>query len=71
MISKGLDFDKVSVVGILNADSMLNYPDFRAYRTIILYDESGEWTSRQKGRQGLGNSTDKESRVTCYSAGGA
>ena len=31
MISKGLDFDKVSVVGILNADAMLNYPDFRAY----------------------------------------
>ena len=27
MISKGLDFDKVSVVGILNADSMLNYPE--------------------------------------------
>ncbi|WP_430932036.1 replication restart helicase PriA [Saccharicrinis sp. 156] len=31
MISKGLDFDNVSVVGILNADSMLNYPDFRAF----------------------------------------
>ena len=31
MVSKGLDFAKVSVVGILNADSMLNYPDFRAY----------------------------------------
>ena len=31
MISKGLDFDRVNVVGILNADTMLNYPDFRAY----------------------------------------
>ena len=31
MVSKGLDFDHVSVVGILNADTMLNYPDFRAY----------------------------------------
>ena len=30
MVTKGLDFDKVSVVGILNADNMLNYPDFRA-----------------------------------------
>ena len=30
MISKGLDFDNVSLVGILNADNMLNYPDFRA-----------------------------------------
>jgi len=31
MLSKGLDFDNVSLVGILNADSMLNYPDFRAH----------------------------------------
>lgn len=30
MVSKGLDFDNVSVVGILNADTLLNYPDFRA-----------------------------------------
>lgn len=36
MISKGLDFDKVSVVGILNADSMLNYPDFRAYEHAFM-----------------------------------
>lgn len=31
MISKGLDFENVSLVGILDADSMLSYPDFRAY----------------------------------------
>lgn len=31
MVSKGLDFDHVSIVGILNADNMLNYPDFRAH----------------------------------------
>ncbi len=31
MITKGLDFDNVSLVGIMNADSMLNYPDFRAF----------------------------------------
>jgi len=31
MISKGLDFENVSLVGILDADQMLNYPDFRAY----------------------------------------
>ncbi|MBR2300479.1 MAG: primosomal protein N' [Bacteroidaceae bacterium] len=30
MVSKGLDFDNVEVVGILNADTLLNYPDFRA-----------------------------------------
>jgi primosomal protein N' (replication factor Y) len=31
MISKGLDFGKVSLVGILSADSLMNFPDFRAY----------------------------------------
>jgi len=31
MLSKGLDFDNVTLVGILNADAMLNFPDFRAY----------------------------------------
>lgn len=31
MISKGLDFERVSLVGILNADNMLNFPDFRAH----------------------------------------
>ena len=31
MISKGLDFDNVSLVGVLNADNMLNFPDFRAF----------------------------------------
>jgi primosomal protein N' (replication factor Y) len=30
MVTKGLDFDRVSLVGILNADNMLNFPDFRA-----------------------------------------
>jgi len=31
MISKGLDFENVRLVGILNADSLMNFPDFRAY----------------------------------------
>jgi primosomal protein N' (replication factor Y) len=31
MVSKGLDFSKVSLVGILDADQLLNYPDFRSY----------------------------------------
>lgn len=31
MVTKGLDFDNVSLVGILNADSMLNFPDFRSF----------------------------------------
>ena len=31
MVTKGLDFDHVALVGILNADSMLNFPDFRSF----------------------------------------
>ncbi len=31
MVTKGLDFDRVSLVGILNADNMLNFPDFRSH----------------------------------------
>ena len=31
MVTKGLDFDNVSVVGILNADNMINFPDFRSH----------------------------------------
>jgi primosomal protein N' (replication factor Y) len=31
MLSKGLDFNNVSLVGVINADSMLNFPDFRAH----------------------------------------
>ena len=31
MVTKGLDFDAVSIVGILNADTMINFPDFRAH----------------------------------------
>lgn len=31
MLSKGLDFENVSLVGVLNADNMLNFPDFRAH----------------------------------------
>jgi primosomal protein N' (replication factor Y) (superfamily II helicase) len=31
MVTKGLDFDNVGIVGVLNADSLLHYPDFRSY----------------------------------------
>ena len=53
MISKGLDFDKVSVVGILNADSMLNYPDFRAYEQAFMMMSQVSGRAGRKGRQGL------------------
>ena len=53
MISKGLDFDKVSVVGILNADTMLNYPDFRAYEHAYMMMAQVSGRAGRKGRRGL------------------
>ena len=53
MISKGLDFDNVSVVGILNADSMLNYPDFRAYEQSFMMMSQVSGRAGRKGKQGL------------------
>ena len=49
MISKGLDFDKVSIVGILSADSMMNFPDFRAHeRAFQLMAQVGGRAGRRK-----------------------
>lgn len=50
MISKGLDFENLTVVGVLNADNLLNFPDFRAYeRSFQLMEQvSGRAGRRQK-----------------------
>ena len=53
MISKGLDFDNVSVVGILDADAMMNYPDFRAYEHAFMMMSQVSGRAGRKGRQGL------------------
>lgn len=53
MISKGLDFDKVSVVGILNADGMLNQPDFRAFEHAFMMMAQVSGRAGRKGRRGL------------------
>ena len=53
MISKGLDFEKVSVVGILNADTMLNYPDFRAYEHAFMMMSQVSGRAGRKGKRGL------------------
>ena len=51
MVAKGLDFDNVSVVGILNADSMLNFPDFRAHeRAYQLMAQVAGRSGRKKKR---------------------
>src|SRR5258706_1757746 len=46
MVTKGLDFDNVSTVGILNADLMLNYPDFRSH------ERSYQLMAQVSGRSG-------------------
>lgn len=53
MVTKGLDFDHVSVVGILNADSMLNYPDFRSYEHAFTMMAQVSGRAGRKGKQGL------------------
>ena len=53
MVSKGLDFDHVSVVGILQADSMLHYPDFRAAEHAFMMMAQVSGRAGRKGKRGL------------------
>jgi len=46
MVTKGLDFDNVSVVGVLNADSSFNFPDFRSF------EKSFQLITQVRGRAG-------------------
>jgi primosomal protein N' (replication factor Y) len=46
MVTKGLDFDNVSTVGIINADQLLNFPDFRAF------EKSYQLMAQVSGRSG-------------------
>jgi len=50
MVTKGLDFDNVSVVGVLNVDSVLNFPDFRSYEKAyqLIVQVSGRAGRKQK-----------------------
>jgi primosomal protein N' (replication factor Y) len=52
MVTKGLDFDNVSVVGILSADTMLNQPDFRAYERAFSMMTQVAGRAGRKGRRG-------------------
>ena len=53
MVSKGLDFDRVSVVGILHADAMMNFPDFRAYEHAFMMMSQVSGRAGRKGKRGL------------------
>ena len=52
MVSKGLDFDNVRVVGILDADMMLNLPDFRSYERTFHMLSQVAGRSGRKGKKG-------------------
>lgn len=52
MVSKGLHFDRVSLVGVLNADNMLNFPDFRAFERSFQLISQVSGRAGRKGERG-------------------
>ncbi len=53
MVTKGLDFDNVKVVGILNADQLLNYPDFRSFERSFQLIAQVSGRAGRKNKQGI------------------
>lgn len=62
MVTKGLDFDNVSLAGIMNADTMLNFPDFRAFERSFqqMAQVSGRAGRKQKRGKVIIQTTDKK-----------
>jgi primosomal protein N' (replication factor Y) len=52
MVTKGLDFDNVSVVGILSADNLISFPDFRAYERSFQQMTQVSGRAGRRGKQG-------------------
>lgn len=65
MISKGLDIENLTVVGILNADNMLNFPDFRAHeRSFQMMEQvSGRAGRRQKTGRVIIQTSDPDNKI--------
>ncbi len=65
MISKGLDFENLTVVGIMNAEGLLNYPDFRANEKAfqMMSQVSGRAGRRQKHGKVIIQTSDPDSRI--------
>ncbi|MCT4636939.1 MAG: primosomal protein N' [Bacteroidales bacterium] len=65
MVTKGLDFDNVSVVGVLNSDSMLRFPDFRAFERSyhLLTQVAGRAGRKREGAKVYIQSSDTEHPV--------
>ena len=53
MVTKGLDFEKVSLVGILNADNLFNFPDFRSHERAFQLMEQVSGRAGRKYKKGL------------------
>ncbi|MEN8228709.1 MAG: primosomal protein N' [Bacteroidota bacterium] len=68
MLSKGLDFDNVSLVGVLDADSMLHFPDFRAFERSfqLIYQVSGRAGRRKKRGKVIIQTMDPDHPVIQY-----
>ena len=52
MVTKGLDFDNVSVVGILSADNLISFPDFRAYERSFQQMTQVSGRAGRRGKEG-------------------
>jgi primosomal protein N' (replication factor Y) len=65
MVTKGLDFDHVNVVGILNADNLINFPDFRAHERAyqLISQVSGRAGRKHKRGKVIIQSTQPEHQL--------
>lgn len=52
MVTKGLDFDNVGIVGIMSADNLISYPDFRAYERSFQLMTQVSGRAGRRGKQG-------------------